>query len=64
MAIPIAVWSEGYNARKAPYVAGVLILIASQIMFMEAPSYWLTCLAQCLQGAGGKDGCRSGACVR
>ncbi|KAK0237136.1 MFS general substrate transporter [Armillaria nabsnona] len=50
--VPIAIWSEVYDTRKVPYVAGVLILIVSQIMFMEAPYYWVMCLAQCLQGIG------------
>ncbi len=50
--IPVAVWSEKYEARKLPLVAGVFILIGSQIMFMEAPAYWLMCLARILQGVG------------
>ncbi|KAK0457110.1 MFS general substrate transporter [Desarmillaria tabescens] len=50
--IPVAVWSEKYDARKVPLVAGVFILIGSQIMFMEAPAYWLMCLARALQGIG------------
>ncbi|KAK0494218.1 major facilitator superfamily domain-containing protein [Armillaria luteobubalina] len=50
--IPVAVWSEKYDARKLPLVAGVFILIGSQIMFMEAPAYWLMCLARTLQGVG------------
>ncbi|PBK69466.1 MFS general substrate transporter [Armillaria solidipes] len=50
--IPVAVWSEKYDARKLPLVAGVFIIIGSQIMFMEAPVYWLMCLARTLQGIG------------
>ncbi|KAK0457169.1 uncharacterized protein EV420DRAFT_543082 [Desarmillaria tabescens] len=50
--VPIAIWSEAYGTRKLPYSIGILSLIVSQIMFMEAPSYWVMCLAQCLQGAG------------
>ncbi|SJL11077.1 uncharacterized protein ARMOST_14478 [Armillaria ostoyae] len=50
--VPIAIWSEMYDTRKVPYVAGVLVLIVSQIMFMEAPCYWVMCLARCLQGIG------------
>ncbi|KAK0216213.1 MFS general substrate transporter [Armillaria fumosa] len=50
--VPIAIWSEVYDTRKIPYVAGVLTLIVSQIMFMEAPCYWVMCLARCLQGIG------------
>ncbi|KAK0200813.1 major facilitator superfamily domain-containing protein [Desarmillaria ectypa] len=50
--IPVAVWSEKYDARKLPLVAGVIILIGSQIMFMEAPAYWMMCLARVLQGIG------------
>ncbi|PBK99944.1 MFS general substrate transporter [Armillaria gallica] len=48
--IPVAVWSEKYDARKLPLVAGVFILIGSQIMFMKAPAYWLMCFARTLQG--------------
>ncbi|KAK0215890.1 major facilitator superfamily domain-containing protein [Armillaria nabsnona] len=50
--IPVAVWSEKYDARKLPLVAGVFILIGSQITFMEAPAYWLMCFARTLQGVG------------
>ncbi|KAK0457186.1 MFS general substrate transporter [Desarmillaria tabescens] len=49
--VPIAIWSEAYGTRKLPYSIGILSLIVSQIMFMEAPSYWVMCLARCLQGA-------------
>lgn len=31
-------------------IIGLLALIASQVMFMEAPSYWLLCFARVLQG--------------
>ncbi|KAK0457176.1 major facilitator superfamily domain-containing protein [Desarmillaria tabescens] len=47
----IVIWSEAYDTRKLPYSIGILSLIVSQIMFMEAPSYWVMCLARCLQGA-------------
>lgn len=50
--IPAALFSEKYDARKAPLVLGVLVLIGSQIMLMEAPVYWLMCLARILQGMG------------
>lgn len=50
--IPIALYSEKFNARKYPMVAGTIILVGSQIMFMEAPVYWLMCLARVLQGLG------------
>ncbi|KAK0457168.1 MFS general substrate transporter [Desarmillaria tabescens] len=50
--VPVALWSEAYNTRRLPYITGVLTLIVSQIMFMEAPSYWVMCFARCLQGAG------------
>ncbi|KAF9025623.1 major facilitator superfamily domain-containing protein [Rhodocollybia butyracea] len=35
--IPVAVLSEKYELRQIPMVCGVLILIGSQIMLMEAP---------------------------
>ncbi|KAK0189512.1 MFS general substrate transporter [Armillaria mellea] len=50
--LPIAIWSEARNTRKFPYVAGILIVIISQVIFMEAPSYWVMCLARCLHGMG------------
>lgn len=42
--------SERYNARKWPLILGFLVLIASQIMFMEAPNYAVMCVARVLQG--------------
>lgn len=50
--IPIAVFSERYNARRTPLIAGLLILIGSQIMLMEAPNYPVMCIARILQGVG------------
>lgn len=47
---PIAMLSERYNARKWPLILGFLVLIASQIMFMEAPNYAVMCVARVLQG--------------
>lgn len=31
-------------------IIGLLVLVASQVMFMEAHSYWLLCLARVMQG--------------
>jgi len=31
-------------------IIGLLVLVASQVMFMEAPSYWLLCVARVIQG--------------
>jgi predicted MFS family arabinose efflux permease len=45
-------FSERFNTRQAPMVLGTIILIGSQIMFMEAPVYWLMCVARVLQGLG------------
>ncbi|KAK0237135.1 major facilitator superfamily domain-containing protein [Armillaria nabsnona] len=50
--LPIAMWSEAHDTRKSPSVAGILMVIISQVMFMEAPSYWVMCLARCLHGIG------------
>jgi MFS family permease len=44
--------SERYGTRKTPLILGVIVLIGSQIMLMEAPVYWLMCLARILQGVG------------
>ena len=48
--IPIAVWSERYKARRYPLLAGLLSLIGSQILFMEAPSFAVMCIARMIQG--------------
>ena len=47
---PIAHYSEVYRNRKVPLLAGLVALIGSQIMFMEAPTYWLMIIARFLQG--------------
>ncbi|KAF5338417.1 hypothetical protein D9758_012225 [Tetrapyrgos nigripes] len=49
---PAAMFSERYDARQSPLVLGVIILVGSQIMLMEAPVYWLMVLARVLQGVG------------
>ncbi|XP_006454567.1 hypothetical protein AGABI2DRAFT_214792, partial [Agaricus bisporus var. bisporus H97] len=48
--IPIALWSEHYNARKYPMIFGLFALAGSQIMFMEAPTYAVMCVARVIQG--------------
>ncbi|RDB29583.1 putative MFS-type transporter C18.02 [Hypsizygus marmoreus] len=50
--IPIAMFSERYNARRWPLIIGLLILVGSQIMLMEAPIYAVMCIARILQGVG------------
>ncbi|KAI0078476.1 MFS general substrate transporter [Panus rudis PR-1116 ss-1] len=47
---PIAALSEQYSARYWPLLSGQVFLIGSQIMLMEAPSYWLMVLARVIQG--------------
>ncbi|KAJ3557689.1 hypothetical protein NM688_g1336 [Phlebia brevispora] len=47
---PIAALSEKYQNRKYPLIAGQIILIASQILLMEAPKYWVMILARVIQG--------------
>jgi predicted MFS family arabinose efflux permease len=47
---PLASLSEKYSTRRAPLIFGLLLLIGSQIMFMEAPTYWVMCLARVIQG--------------
>ncbi|KAI0063212.1 MFS general substrate transporter [Artomyces pyxidatus] len=47
---PIAWISERFNARKLPLVLGLVALIGSQIMLMEAPVYWVMALARVIQG--------------
>jgi len=48
--IPIAMLSENYASRRTPLITGLVTLLASQIMLMESPAYWLMCLARVLQG--------------
>ncbi|KAL1744708.1 major facilitator superfamily domain-containing protein [Schizophyllum fasciatum] len=48
--VPIAMVSERYGARRWPLLIGQLILVGSQIMMMEAPTYWVMCLARLIQG--------------
>ncbi|KAI4522902.1 MFS general substrate transporter [Schizophyllum commune Loenen D] len=48
--IPIAVLSERWGARRWPLIVGLLILVGSQVMMMEAPTYWVMCLARIIQG--------------
>ncbi|KAI0072812.1 MFS general substrate transporter [Panus rudis PR-1116 ss-1] len=47
---PIAALSEHYSARYWPLLSGQIFLIGSQIMMMEAPSYWLMVIARIIQG--------------
>jgi DHA1 family solute carrier family 18 vesicular amine transporter 1/2 len=47
---PVAHFSEAYHNRKVPLLAGLVALVGAQIMFMEAPAYWLMILARFLQG--------------
>ena len=47
---PVAHYSEVYRNRKIPLLTGLIALVGSQIMFMEAPVYWLMILARFLQG--------------
>ncbi|KAJ7356818.1 MFS general substrate transporter [Mycena albidolilacea] len=50
--IPIAMLSERYNTRRAPLIAGLVLLIGSQVMLMEAPNYPVMAVARVLQGVG------------
>jgi predicted MFS family arabinose efflux permease len=44
--------SERYGVRRMLLIIGSIILIGSQVMLMEAPTYWLMCIARILQGTG------------
>ncbi|KAG1908464.1 MFS general substrate transporter [Suillus fuscotomentosus] len=48
--IPIAMHSERYSMRRMPLILGLIALIASQVMFMEAPNYAVMAVARVLQG--------------
>lgn len=47
---PIASFSEHYNTRTYPLISGQIILIGSQIMLMESPTYWVMVFARVVQG--------------
>ena len=47
---PIAALSERYQNRKYPLICGQVFLIGSQILLMEAPTYWLMVMARVMQG--------------
>ena len=47
---PIAFLAEKYWSRRTPMIISLVLLIGSQIMFMEANMVWLMCLARVLQG--------------
>ncbi|KAG2345268.1 MFS general substrate transporter [Suillus weaverae] len=48
--IPIAMHSERYATRQMPLIFGLIALIGSQVMFMEAPNYAVMAVARVLQG--------------
>ncbi|KAF8060998.1 MFS general substrate transporter [Lyophyllum atratum] len=50
--IPIAMFSERYGTRRMPLIVGLVILLGSQIMLMEAPTYAVMIVARVLQGIG------------
>ncbi|EIN13364.1 MFS general substrate transporter [Punctularia strigosozonata HHB-11173 SS5] len=47
---PIALLSERYQNRKVPLLLGMLALIGSQVMLMEAPSYSILVIGRVIQG--------------
>lgn len=47
---PIAYFSERLKNRKIPLLGGQLSLIASQVMLMLAPTFWVMALARVAQG--------------
>ncbi|KAI1786300.1 MFS general substrate transporter [Ganoderma leucocontextum] len=47
---PIAYLSERFKNRRIPLLCGLVALIGSQIMLMEAPTYWVMALARVVQG--------------
>jgi predicted MFS family arabinose efflux permease len=50
--IPVAMLSERYTMRQGPFIAGIVIVIGSQIMLMQAKNYPMMCAAQLAQGIG------------
>lgn len=47
---PIAYLSELYKNRKIPLLLGQAALIGSQVLLMEAPSFWVMVIARIAQG--------------
>ncbi|KZW02154.1 MFS general substrate transporter [Exidia glandulosa HHB12029] len=47
---PVSYLSERYHARRWPLILGLVALIASQALFMEATKLWMMILARALQG--------------
>lgn len=47
---PISWLSERYNSRRYPLLCGLVALIGSIILFMEAPNYAVMVVARVLQG--------------
>jgi len=50
--IPVALLSERYAMRRWPFIFGIVIVISSQILLMEAKNYPIMCVAQLAQGIG------------
>ncbi|KAF8213784.1 major facilitator superfamily domain-containing protein [Mycena galopus ATCC 62051] len=50
--IPIAMLSERYNNRRIPLILGLILLIGSQVLLMEAPDFPVMCISRVLQGFG------------
>lgn len=48
--IPIAMLSERYATQRMPLIIGLFALLGSQVMLMEATTYWVMCVARVLQG--------------
>lgn len=47
---PLAFLAERYWSRRLPLIVSILVLAGSQVLYMEAPYYWLMCFARVLQG--------------
>lgn len=47
---PLAYLAERYWSRRMPLIVSVLLLAGSQVMYMEAPHYWVMCFARVIQG--------------
>jgi predicted MFS family arabinose efflux permease len=50
--IPVALFSERYVMRRWPFIFGIVIVIGSQVLLMEAKNYPSMCVAQLAQGMG------------
>lgn len=48
--VPIAMFTDRHSSYRLPLIIGLFTLLCCEIMFMEAPKYWVMVLARIMQG--------------